>query len=205
MSHDNKKEYTTEEKRGRPLDLSRNKVILETTLELLAEKGYDSLTIEAVATQAKVGKGTIYRRWSSKMELVIEAAMLANPIEISINELNRNQDLRGQLIDLLSLLFMQHNKKYQKAMNAICNALNEQLDQGMRNAFYWSYRNVVTSILQPYVAEYQLTDDDIELIADIGPALVMYNNIYARNQSNNVQYIERIVDKLMMPIILKQV
>ncbi|WP_405152324.1 TetR/AcrR family transcriptional regulator [Paenibacillus sp. FSL K6-0108] len=205
MSHDNKKEYTTEEKRGRPLDLSRNKVILETTLELLAEKGYDSLTIEAVAIQAKVGKGTIYRRWSSKMELVIEAAMLANPIEISINELNRNQDLRGQLIDLLSLLFMQDNKKYQKAMNAICNALNEQLDQGMRDAFYWSYRNVVTSILQPYVAEYQLTDDDIELIADIGPALVMYNNIYARNQSNNVQYIERIVDKLMMPIILKQV
>ncbi|PYY27908.1 TetR/AcrR family transcriptional regulator [Paenibacillus illinoisensis] len=205
MSHDNKKEFTAEEKRGRPLDLSRNKVILETTLELLAEKGYDSLTIEAVAIQAKVGKGTIYRRWSSKMELVIEAAMLANPIEISINKLNRDQNLRGQLIDLLSLLFMQDNKKYQKAMNAICNALNEQLDQGMRDAFYWSYRNVITSILQPYVKEYQLTDDDIELIADIGPALVMYNNIYVRNQSNNVQYIERIVDKLMMPIVLKQV
>ncbi|MCG7379751.1 TetR/AcrR family transcriptional regulator [Paenibacillus sp. ACRSA] len=205
MSHDNKKEDTTEEKRGRPLDLSRNKVILETTLELLAEKGYDSLTIEAVAVQAKVGKGTIYRRWSSKMELVIEAAMLANPIEISINGLNRNQDLRGQLIDLLSLLFMQDNKKYQKAMNAICNALNEQLDQGMRDAFYWSYRTVITSILQPHVTEYQLTDDDVELIADIGPALVMYNTIYARNQSNNKQYIERIVDKLMMPIVLKQV
>ncbi|PYY27903.1 TetR/AcrR family transcriptional regulator [Paenibacillus illinoisensis] len=205
MSHENGKEYSTEEKRGRPLDLSRNKVILEETLKLLAEKGYDLLTIEAVANQSKVGKGTIYRRWSSKMELVIDATRLINPIEVSINKLNRNQDLRGQLIDLLNLLFTQDNKKYQKAINAICNALNEQLDQGMRDAFYWSYRNVITSILQPYVKEYQLTDDDIELIADIGPALVMYNNIYVRNQSNNVQYIERIVDKLMMPIVLKQV
>lgn len=205
MSHENEKEHPTEEKRGRPLDLSRNKVILETTLELLAEKGYDSLTIDAVAIQAKVGKGTIYRRWSSKMELVIDAAMLTNPVEVSINKLNRNQDLRGQLIDLLSLLFLQDNKKYQKAINAICNALNEQLDQGMRDAFYGIYRNVIASILHPYVTKYQLSDDDIELITDIGPALLMYNNLYASKQSNHVHYVERIVDKLMMPIVLKQV
>jgi len=204
MSHEEKK-CSIEDKRGRPLDLTRNKVILETTLELLAEKGYDSLTIDAVAIKAKVGKGTIYRRWSSKMELVIDAAMLTNPLEASINNLNRNQDLRGQMIDMLTLIFKQDNKKYQKAMNAICNALNEQLDQGMRDAFYWSYRTVIQSILQPYVEKYELTEEDIELISDIGPALVTFNILHARNQSNNIRYIERIVDKLMMPIILKQV
>lgn len=198
------KQHQTEEKRGRPLDLSRNKVILETTLDLLAEDGYDSLTIDAVAIKAKVGKGTIYRRWSSKMELVIEAATLMSPLEISITKLNRNQDLRGQLIDLLSMLFQQDNKKYQKAMKAICNAVNEQLDQGMRDAFYWRYRNAIESILKPYVKEYQITEDDLELITDIGPALVMYN-IHSKNQSTNAHYIERIVDKLMMPIVLKQV
>jgi len=199
------KQHQTEEKRGRPLDLSRNKVILETTLDLLAENGYDSLTIEAVATKAKVGKGTIYRRWSSKMELVIDAATLMNPLEISIEKLNKNQDLRGQLIDLISLLFLQDNQKYQKAMSAICNAVNEQLDRGMRDAFYWRYRNIIESFLKPYVKENHITDDDLELITDIGPALVMYNNTYSRNQSTNVQYVERIVDKLMMPILLKQV
>lgn len=203
MSHS--KRYQTEEKRGRPLDLSRNMVILETTLDLLAENGYDSLTIEAVATKAKVGKGTIYRRWSSKMELVIDAATLMSPIEISLKELNRNQDLRGQLIDLLSLLFLQDNQKYQKAMNAICNAVNDQLDKGMRDAFYWRYRNVIKSILEPYVKEHPVSDDDLELITDIGPALAMYNTVHSRNLSANVQYIERIVDKLMMPILLKQV
>ncbi|WP_145407821.1 TetR/AcrR family transcriptional regulator [Paenibacillus xylanexedens] len=202
MSHE--KHTTSEEKRGRPLDLSRNKVILETTLDLLAENGYEALTIEAVAIKAKVGKGTIYRRWSSKVELVIDAATLMSPFETSIGNLDRNQNLRGQLIDLLSLMFLQDNKKYQKAMNAICNAVNEQLDQGMRDTSNWRYRNVLESILEPYVKEYQLTEDDIELITDIGPALVMYN-LYSRNQSTDVHYIERIVDRFMMPIILKQV
>ncbi|KUP24180.1 TetR/AcrR family transcriptional regulator [Paenibacillus sp. DMB5] len=200
MSYD--KQHETEEKRGRPIDLSRNKVILETTLDLLAENGYDSLTIEAVAIKAKVGKGTIYRRWSSKMELVIEAATVMSPLEISLMKLNTNQNLRGQLIDLLSVIFLQDNMKYQKAMNAICNAVNEQLDKGMREAFYKRYRNVFESILEPYVKEHLITDDDLELITDIGPALAMYNY---RNQSTSVHYVERIVDKIILPIVLKQV
>ena len=74
----------------------------------------------------------------------------------------------------------------------------------MREAFYWRYRNMIESILEPYVKESQITDDDIELITDIGPALVMYN-IYSGNRSTKADYAERIVDKLMMPIILKQV
>ncbi|MGG4147677.1 TetR/AcrR family transcriptional regulator [Paenibacillus algorifonticola] len=200
MSND--KQYETEEKRGRPIDLSRNKVILETTLDLLAENGYDSLTIDAVAIKAKVGKGTIYRRWSSKMELVIDAATVMSPLEISLMKLNTNQDLRGQLIDLLSVIFLQDNMKYQKAMNAICNAVNEQLDKGMREAFYKRYRNVIESILEPYVKEHRITDDDLELITDIGPALAMYNY---RNQTTSVPYVERIVDKIILPIVLKQV
>lgn len=202
MSHE--KQNSLEEKRGRPLDLSRNKVILETTLDLLAEKGYDSLTIDAVAEKARVGKGTIYRRWASKMELVIDAATLISPFETSVENLNKNQDLRGQLIDLLCLLFLQDNKKYQKAINAICNAVNEDLDSAMREAYYCRYRKVVESILEPYVKKYQIDDEDIKLITDIGPALVMYN-IYSRNQSTNIHYVVQIVDKLMMPVILKKV
>jgi len=200
------KQQQTAEKRGRPLDLSRNRVILETTIDLLAENGYDSLTIEAVASKAKVGKGTIYRRWSSKTELVIDAAVSMSRYEVAKEKLNKNQDLRGQLIELLSLLFLEDNKNYQKAMNAICNSVSwdEKLAGSMRDAFYWRHRNMLESILEPYVRENQITNDDIELIADIGPALVMYN-VYSGNKSTKADYAERIVDKLMMPIVLKQV
>lgn len=40
--------------------------------ELLEEGGYDALTMEAVAGRAGVGKPTVYRRWSTRAQLVFE-------------------------------------------------------------------------------------------------------------------------------------
>jgi AcrR family transcriptional regulator len=47
--------------------------ILAATLEVLAEVGYDRLTMDAVATRAKASKATLYRRWSTKATLVVDA------------------------------------------------------------------------------------------------------------------------------------
>ena len=47
--------------------------ILEAALEVLAEVGYDRLTMDAVAAKAKASKATLYRRWTNKVSLVIDA------------------------------------------------------------------------------------------------------------------------------------
>jgi AcrR family transcriptional regulator len=47
--------------------------MLQATLGLLAEVGFDAMSIEAIAARAGVGKTTIYRRYSSKEELVADA------------------------------------------------------------------------------------------------------------------------------------
>jgi AcrR family transcriptional regulator len=52
---------------------TRETAILRATLELLAESGYDQLTIDAVAARARSSKATIYRRWPGKAALVITA------------------------------------------------------------------------------------------------------------------------------------
>lgn len=58
---------------GRPRSEKSHQAILQATLELLAEVGYQAMSIEAIAARAKVGKTTIYRRYSSKEELVADA------------------------------------------------------------------------------------------------------------------------------------
>ncbi len=58
---------------GRPRSEEAHKAILDATLELLVEVGFSALTVEGVANRAGVGKATIYRRWASKLPLVVEA------------------------------------------------------------------------------------------------------------------------------------
>src|SRR4051794_35064144 len=55
---------------GRPRDGRVDEAVRAATRELLLEVGYRRLSIEQVAARAQVGKGAVYRRWSSKVELV---------------------------------------------------------------------------------------------------------------------------------------
>jgi len=55
---------------GRPRDPEVDAAIFRATAELLGESGYANLSIEGVAQRAGVTRGSIYRRWTSKLVLV---------------------------------------------------------------------------------------------------------------------------------------
>jgi AcrR family transcriptional regulator len=59
--------------RGRPRSQEADRAIMAATVELLAAKGLTGMSIEEVAARAGVGKATIYRRWSSKGQLALDA------------------------------------------------------------------------------------------------------------------------------------
>jgi AcrR family transcriptional regulator len=61
-------------RRGRPLAPGASDAILDATIALAAEDGFDALTIDAIAARAGVGRPTIYRRWPSK-DALVEAAV----------------------------------------------------------------------------------------------------------------------------------
>ncbi|MCW2616423.1 MAG: transcriptional regulator, TetR family [Frankiales bacterium] len=85
---------------GRPRDPRLDEAITTATLELLAEGGYGALTIEAVATRAGVGKATLYRRWTGKEQLVVDAVRtLSEPPEPG-----RQADVRDEIVGLLEAL-----------------------------------------------------------------------------------------------------
>lgn len=60
-------------RRGRPRDQAADRAIIAATLELIAEEGFDGVRMDAVAERAGVGKTTMYRRWSSKTDLILAA------------------------------------------------------------------------------------------------------------------------------------
>lgn len=67
---------------GRPRDPEVDSAIVSAALQLLADGGYEALTIEAVAASAGVGKASVYRRYAGKEALVVEAvASLIEPAE----------------------------------------------------------------------------------------------------------------------------
>ncbi|XGV94638.1 MAG: TetR/AcrR family transcriptional regulator [Leptolyngbya sp. BL-A-14] len=104
MTHPSKKSP------GRPRSAQSHQAMLQATLELLAEVGFEAMSIEAISTRAGVGKTTIYRRYNSKAELVADAiesiregivipdagslwgdmnALIQNAAQISLNPLGR--------------------------------------------------------------------------------------------------------------------
>ncbi|MBN1091927.1 TetR/AcrR family transcriptional regulator [Blastococcus sp. TML/M2B] len=71
---------------GRPRDPSRDGVIRAAILRLLADVGYGALTMDAVAAKAGVGKATIYRRWRTKEELVVDTVSDLNAAQAAETE-----------------------------------------------------------------------------------------------------------------------
>jgi AcrR family transcriptional regulator len=63
----------TRRRPGRPRRPTTDDAITRAALDLLAERGFQAATIEAIAERAGVGRNTIYRRWSSKEELIADA------------------------------------------------------------------------------------------------------------------------------------
>lgn len=88
---------------GRPRSEAAHQAILSATLELLVEVGFSSLTVEGVAQRAGVGKATIYRRWPSKLPLVIEAYGLLPQLE-EVDTGHIVSDLAEMLRNYLELL-----------------------------------------------------------------------------------------------------
>lgn len=59
--------------RGRPRDPEVDKAIQRAALDLFVDGGVEGTSIEQIAKRAGVGKLTVYRRWSSKEELIAQA------------------------------------------------------------------------------------------------------------------------------------
>jgi AcrR family transcriptional regulator len=98
------KELEADAPRGRPRDEAREQAILDAAIALVAEIGYDAMSMEAVASRAGVSKATIYRRWNGKAELIADAIGRMHPQD-EFADPDDTGSLRGDLMALISTMF----------------------------------------------------------------------------------------------------
>jgi AcrR family transcriptional regulator len=90
---------------GRPRDPSRDGVIRAAILRLLADVGYGALTMDAVASEAGVGKATIYRRWRTKQDLVVDTISDLNRVEAMAPDTGSLEgDLRAIMRQMVAMI-----------------------------------------------------------------------------------------------------
>jgi AcrR family transcriptional regulator len=85
---------------GRPRDPQADRAILDAAIELFVTHGFEAMSMEGIADRAGVGKTTIYRRWPSKEELVVDAI---DELIMDVEPLDSGS-LRRDLVELLTQL-----------------------------------------------------------------------------------------------------
>ncbi|MHC9043232.1 TetR/AcrR family transcriptional regulator [Microbacterium saperdae] len=86
----------TSDRRGRPRSERARSAILEATRDLLIERGYDKVTMIAIADRAGVGRQTLYRWWPDKAVIVAEC-VLDNFLPFSLIVAVGSGDAEGDL------------------------------------------------------------------------------------------------------------
>jgi AcrR family transcriptional regulator len=133
-------------------------------LDALAGRGYANLTIEQVAAAAGVAKTAIYRRWSSKAEMVFTIAIHAATITPPADTGSLAGDLRALAVRVVELL---STPVARSALPGILGDMTANPEQAARfhAAFSASQRDVIAAIVQRALDRGELTNlPDIDAI-----------------------------------------
>jgi len=90
---------------GRPRDADAATSIKAATLKLVRERGYNKVSIAAIASAAGVARQTLYNRWSTKADLVLEAVFEETGHYVDAPLHNPDQSCKLQLESFLIQVF----------------------------------------------------------------------------------------------------
>jgi AcrR family transcriptional regulator len=178
----------------------REEEILDATVELLMEVGYDRLTMDAVAREARASKATLYRRWETKASLVVEA--LARGKTSPHVETHDTGSLRGDLL----ATFCGHEGMSGAATGILGSVLtavstDPEFAERFREQFIAPKLVVSQGIYRRAQERGEIRADiDIEII---GPALagILLHRAFIMGAPIDDETIERVVDHVILPAV----
>jgi AcrR family transcriptional regulator len=188
----------------RRLDPLRDVAIFQAALEGLAEHGYDRVSMDGIAARAHVGKGAIYRRWSSKSDLVVDAMVWWREQMVPI-VVPDTGSLHGDAEALIAALpdFEETTTSMFSVFLGVAAAASR--DPALARAFHDTAlerpRQIVRAMLERAAARGEITPDrDLTLVPDIFVGLNLLR--LATGQLIDPAYVRGVFDDVVLPLAL---
>jgi AcrR family transcriptional regulator len=175
-------------------------VLCAAALKLLGEIGYDRLTVEKIAASAGAGKSTIYRRWSGKAELVVDALSREKTVVTTPD----TGTLRGDLTALACRASEVDRQLGTPVMIGLVSALPH--DKELRDAFRERLVEPRAATLMEVFEQAQgrgeiAPESDLSMVTSIIPALVLHR-LLIEGSAPDQAFIEQIIEGVILPLVL---
>lgn len=181
---------------GRPRDPAADDAILTATLTVLAEDGYGGLSMDRIAEVAGVSKATIYRRWSSRQEVIVAAGEHLSQ-EAPIPDTG---DLRHDLKELVEGLVEVFSRPVTGRLVAALvagMADDEHLAAAVRSGFLAARRGAARSVLEQATVRGETRGDvDLDVAIDLLVA-PFYHRLLITGQPIDSMFAQQIVDAVL--------
>jgi AcrR family transcriptional regulator len=177
-------------KLGRPRSVQSHQAILQATLELLAEVGFEVMSIEAIASRAGVGKTTIYRRYACKEELVADAIESVREEIVIPNTGSLWGDI-DTLIESSAQITLTPLGRQTVAMIISSASNNPQFAQIYWTKYLQPRRQAFEVVLERAKARNEVGDLDPGLVFDVMSGIMLYALIFPPKSESWEDYIRR--------------
>lgn len=179
----------------------REDEILDATLQLLLEVGYDRLTMDAVARRARAGKATLYRRWQSKPSLVVDAVVRAE--QAPPVEQHDTGSLRGDLMGTFCGEGSHSAHQTTGLFSSVITAMSSDAAFAalFREAFIAPKTEVTKEIYLRAIARGEIPEDtDVEIL---GPALagILLHRAFVLGTAPDDGVVRRVIDHVILPAV----
>lgn len=178
----------------------RSDEILDVTLILLAQLGYDRLTMDAVAAEARAGKASLYRRWRSKSELVVDAIDRADRCSGGAIDVDTGT-LRGDLIASACGKGGLGDGRMVALLNGLLTAIHHdaELRRALQERFVAPRAQASRVLLQRAQRRGEVRPDaDLELLTDVLPSMVVLQTLIHGTPVDRPTII-RVIDQVLIP------
>ena len=172
--------------------------------EELADVGYAAFTIESVAARAQTGKASIYRRWPTKQELVLDSfcARFGGSDEITERMLSEDASTRDLLVHVALRIWRLSSLAAEAVRAVACEVThNPALAAAIDERVNCPKRAALVALLDRGVARGEVRPDAAsELYAEVLPSMLMARVILMNRRLTQSDVVE-IVDGVVMPLI----